>query len=80
MYFMMFDDLRQNVLGQLNGGICNGPFTCEFVLYQLQGRVGYFKKIQIILIVKCIGLFAIPYLIASLVICLAQHTILNALK
>ncbi len=57
---MTFDDLRQNVLGQLNYMICNGPFTCEYFLYQHQGRVGYLKKFQTILMVKCIGLFAIP--------------------
>jgi hypothetical protein len=77
---MTFHDLRQNVLGQLNRGICSGPFTCEFVLYQLQGRVGYLKKIQTIFMVKCIGHFAIPHLIASLAICLVQHTILSAPK
>jgi hypothetical protein len=80
MYFMTFDDLRRNVLGQLNRRICSGPFMCEFFLYQLQGRVGHLKKMQTILMVKCIGLFATPYLIASLAICLAQHTILSALK
>jgi hypothetical protein len=30
MYFMTFDDMRQNVLGQLGCEICSGSYTCEF--------------------------------------------------